>query len=374
MKLRKFFACAIFAFFSLGGIFAEETSKAETKITEQSEIDTGIQELFVDKGNFGFTVTYKKSNVPGEVFFLRMLVESKKQGKKIDINAKAELFNRPTETVKETDSESDESEKSKEIKPVCKSDFYYLDPFKKNHKNVAELLTGLPMWTWDKDCSDASIKITYTINGEEENYFEIPVVIEPKDYPKETIKLNSALSDLISKPDPEKKEQSKQLNEILATIDPKGVYDTKPFIRPMGGKRITSEFGQTRTFVYSNGKKAPSYHCGLDFGIPEGTQVVACAGGKVVMARWRIVTGYSVIIEHLPGLYSIYYHLSELKCSEGDIVKQGDLIALSGCTGLSTGPHLHWEIRLNSVCVNPDFFMSNYAFDFISKDSKTRLR
>ena len=80
------------------------------------------------------------------------------------------------------------------------------------------------------------------------------------------------------------------------------------------------------------------------------------------MARWRIVTGYSVIIEHLPGLYSIYYHLSELKCKEGDIVNKGDLVALSGATGLATGPHLHWEIRMNTICLDPDSLVKNFSF------------
>lgn len=358
MKLKKLLTAIIITIFSVSGIFAESK----------------IEEVFFKKGNFDFTVTYRPTTVPGEVTFLRMLVESAKKGKKIEIAARAEIFNRAPVNQEKIDSdkasEKTESSENKEIKPVTKSDFYYLDPYKKTHKNVAELLTGLALWTWDKDCENACIKITYQINKENEESFEIPLKIEPKEYPKETIKLNSALSDLISKPDPEKKEQSRVLNELLATTDPKAVYETKPFIRPMGGKRITSEFGQTRTFIYSNGKKAPSYHCGLDFGIPEGTEIVACAGGKVVMARWRIVTGYSVIIEHLPGLYSIYYHLSELKCAEGDIVKQGDLIALSGCTGLSTGPHLHWEIRLNSVCVNPDFFMSDYAMNPVLREEK----
>lgn len=302
-------------------------------------------EYFLQDENYDITVIYNEKAVPGEAFFLRMLVESHKKNKTIKLSARAELFNE---------------------KSVCKSDFYFLEPYK-NHRNIAELLTGLPMWTWDKAYKNSKIIITYQFNKEDEKSFEIPVEIEPKEYPTERIKLNSALSDLISKPSPEKKEQSKELNELLATVKPKDVYEYTNFIRPTDGKRITSEFGQTRTFIYSNKKEAPSYHCGIDFGIPEGSPVVACGTGKVVMAKWRIVTGYSVIIEHLPGLYSIYYHLSELKCHEGNIVKKGDLIALSGCTGLSTGPHLHWEVRLNSVCLFPDFFQDNFAFQPISK-------
>ncbi|MBQ0002620.1 MAG: M23 family metallopeptidase [Treponema sp.] len=303
-------------------------------------------EFFFQDENYDFTITYKEKAFPGEAFFLRMLVESHKKNRQIKIKAQAELFNE---------------------KSVCKSDFYYLEPYK-NHKNVTELMTGLPMWTWDKPCENSKIVITWQFNKEVQKSFEIPVIIEKKDYPSERIRLNSSLSDLVSTPSPEKKEQSKELNELISTVKSKDVYDYSNFIRPTDGKRITSEFGQTRTFIYSNKKEAPSYHCGIDFGIPEGSKITACAGGKVVMAKWRIVTGYSVIIEHLPGLYSIYYHLSELKCKEGNIVKKGDLIALSGCTGLSTGPHLHWEVRLNGVCIFPDFLQENYAFQTISKD------
>ena len=59
----------------------------------------------------------------------------------------------------------------------------------------------------------------------------------------------------------------------------------------------------------------------------------------------------------------LYYHLSEMNVKEGDIVKQGDLIAKSGQTGLATGPHLHWEMRLNGSAVRPEFFLEDFTFD-----------
>ena len=80
------------------------------------------------------------------------------------------------------------------------------------------------------------------------------------------------------------------------------------------------------------------------------------------MAENRIATGWTVIIEHLPGLYSMYYHMSELKVKAGQMVKQGELLGLSGATGFANGEHLHWEMRLNSMIVNPDFFMNDFAF------------
>ena len=84
------------------------------------------------------------------------------------------------------------------------------------------------------------------------------------------------------------------------------------------------------------------------------------------MAENRISTGWSVVIEHLPGVYSLYYHMDSLTVEKGDMVKRGTLIGYSGATGLATGPHLHWEVRVNGNAVNPDFFVSD-EFPFFEK-------
>ena len=110
-------------------------------------------------------------------------------------------------------------------------------------------------------------------------------------------------------------------------------------------------------------KTDTSVHAGIDYAVPKGTQVQACAAGKVVLACPRIVTGNSIIIEHLPGVYSIYYHLEEIKVAEGSMVNAGDIIGLSGSTGLSTGPHLHWEIRVSTENADPDAFIRRAMLD-----------
>ena len=79
------------------------------------------------------------------------------------------------------------------------------------------------------------------------------------------------------------------------------------------------------------------------------------------MAEDRVSTGWSICIEHLPGLYSLYYHMSELKVNVGDMVEEQQLIGLSGATGLATGPHLHWEMRLYMEAVNPDYFVTDFT-------------
>jgi len=88
---------------------------------------------------------------------------------------------------------------------------------------------------------------------------------------------------------------------------------------------------------------------------------MAPASGRVVFSGMRIVTGYTMVIEHLPGLYSILMHLSKGVAPVGALVKGGDVVAYSGFTGFATGPHLHWEMRAAGVPVDPDFFLAARA-------------
>jgi murein DD-endopeptidase MepM/ murein hydrolase activator NlpD len=114
--------------------------------------------------------------------------------------------------------------------------------------------------------------------------------------------------------------------------------------------RISSPFGTRRSY---DGGPMASYHEGADFAIPAGTPVYAPADGVVMVAEPLAVRGNALVIDHGWGLYSGYWHLSEFKVTPGQKVKQGDLIALSGNTGLSTGAHLHWDMRVLGLNVDP---------------------
>lgn len=116
--------------------------------------------------------------------------------------------------------------------------------------------------------------------------------------------------------------------------------------------RITSHFGNRIDPI--NGK--PWFHYGTDIAVPTGSPIVAAADGTIVEARWKGGYGYAVVINH-GGLVTLYGHNSKLLVKAGDVVKRGQTIALSGSTGRSTGPHLHFEVRLNNKCVQPlDYF------------------
>ena len=113
--------------------------------------------------------------------------------------------------------------------------------------------------------------------------------------------------------------------------------------------RISSPFGARRSY---DGGPFTDYHEGTDFAIPAGTPVYASADGVVRVAEPLAVRGNAIVIDHGWGVYSGYWHLSEFKVAPGQAVKQGDLIALSGNTGRSTGAHLHWDMRVNGFNVD----------------------
>ncbi|MDR1285995.1 MAG: M23 family metallopeptidase [Treponema sp.] len=200
------------------------------------------------------------------------------------------------------------------------------------------------------------------IGGGGETLIEIPVIIAERTFVSEEIPLNQSLTDIRTVPDPRKTAESQRLWAILSRTGT-DIYGSGIFIPPVGSTRRTSFFGDRRVFIYSNGGRDTAIHAGVDYGVPTGTPVAACGPGRVVLASSRIVTGNSVVIEHLPGLYSLYYHLDTIETAEGALVAQGDRIGLSGATGLATGPHLHWEIRVSGENTDPDAFIGRPVLD-----------
>ena len=223
-------------------------------------------------------------------------------------------------------------------------------------------MAGIPLSSWLKN-ANYSIKVTFNLSNNKFKEFELPLTFTQKTFFEETIELDEKNTEIKTDNSPKRAAQIDKLNSILFTVMPSDVYSLGKMTVPTDSTRYTSYFGDRRTYAYTNGKSSTSIHHGNDYGVPTGTPINSCAAGRVVMAEDRISTGYSVVIEHLPGLYSLYYHLSELLVKEGDMIKQGELIGKSGATGLATGPHLHWEMRLNGASVRPEFFLSNFTFE-----------
>ena len=127
-----------------------------------------------------------------------------------------------------------------------------------------------------------------------------------------------------------------------------------PFANPAPNRKITSLFGNRIDPFF--GKLA--MHAGIDFRQKTGSKVRATGAGTVVHAGLAGGYGIMVEIDHGNGITTRYGHLSKVLVKEGDVIAAGDLIALSGSTGRSTGPHLHYEVRRNGVAVDPIRFLN----------------
>ena len=122
------------------------------------------------------------------------------------------------------------------------------------------------------------------------------------------------------------------------------------FIWPCpSSSRITSGFGGRE----SPTEGASSNHQGIDIGAPTGSNIVAAADGTVTISTYSYSAGNYIMLNHGGGVSTVYMHCSQLLVSAGDTVKQGQVIAKVGSTGYSTGPHLHFGVRLNGSYVNP---------------------
>lgn len=152
----------------------------------------------------------------------------------------------------------------------------------------------------------------------------------------------------------QEEEAKKKAEAAGQTYTTKNIGNIK-FVWPCpASSRITSNFGSRS----SPTEGASSNHKGIDIGAPTGTNIVASAAGTVVVSTYSYSAGNYVMINHGGGVYTVYMHASKLLVSVGDTVKQGQVIAKVGSTGYSTGPHLHFGIRVNGTYVNPRQYVS----------------
>lgn len=143
--------------------------------------------------------------------------------------------------------------------------------------------------------------------------------------------------------------QENSFSTLLKSLESKrNLLAATPSLRPTVGW-ISSNFGY-RVSPFTGRRE---FHRGLDIATREGTPIIAPANGVITYAAQKWLIGNMITIDHGYGMVTRYGHLSKIIKKKGERVKRGDLIALVGNTGRSTGPHLHYEVRLNGVPVNP---------------------
>ena len=186
-------------------------------------------------------------------------------------------------------------------------------------------------------------------NGEQQS-FEQMVLVTSGNYPSEDIPLNdpSTLDPAVTEP---------ELGQIAAITKPSTPirYWHAIFMSPaVYTDCFTSRYGTRRTYrVVNSDIEIPGFHTGLDFCGGDSLQIFAPAPGKVVFAAPLTVRGNATIIDHGWGVYSGFWHQSEILVQVGDTVEQGQVVGLVGGTGRVTGAHLHWEVWVNGIQVNP---------------------
>ncbi|MBT9174876.1 MAG: Murein DD-endopeptidase MepM [candidate division WS2 bacterium] len=165
---------------------------------------------------------------------------------------------------------------------------------------------------------------------------------EKEDYSKKAKELQAQI-------DKEAKEIQSLLKKLEAERKGKAIGRAgEGFIWPLYG-RITSPFGVYRRHL---GK-----HIGLDIAAPTGSPIYASRSGEVVLTGWRAFYGLMVLVYHGNGVATRYAHLSKILVKKGQLVKRGQIIGLCGSTGYSTGPHLHFEIIIGGVHVDPQRYL-----------------
>jgi murein DD-endopeptidase MepM/ murein hydrolase activator NlpD len=189
---------------------------------------------------------------------------------------------------------------------------------------------------------------TRTTNGAPVS-FSHKFLVAAASYPK--IRVELAVPKKFTEPTPEQTKQidedQKTKQEYLNRVTPAREWDGR-FIAAAHAAN-SDVYGSQRIF---NGV-AQRPHYGLDYHVPTGTPVNAMNSGTVLLARFLYFEGNCVFLDHGQGLLTLYFHLSELKVKEGEMVKKGQEIGLSGGTGRATGPHLHVAVRWQGTYLDP---------------------
>ena len=130
-----------------------------------------------------------------------------------------------------------------------------------------------------------------------------------------------------------------------------------PFVYPVMGPRISSDYGMRKHPV----RRVRKHHHGVDLAAPVDAPIRAVANGRVMYSDPLGGYGKLVVIQHADGITSHYGHCNALKVAPGQKVRAGEIIGTVGSTGISTGPHLHFEIRKNGEPIDPENFLPGIA-------------
>jgi len=173
------------------------------------------------------------------------------------------------------------------------------------------------------------------------------IKIAKKKYPIQRLTLPEDMV-VLSPENEARAERDQKKTSVIWPVDSLRIWNGN-FINPLPGKKVGTPFGVRRII----NKIPKNSHSGVDITADEGEPVLAPNDGVVALVDDQFYSGNSVILDHGQGIYTMFFHLSKINVRHGQAVMKGDVIALVGSTGRSTGAHLHWGVRLQGAKVDP---------------------
>jgi murein DD-endopeptidase MepM/ murein hydrolase activator NlpD len=201
----------------------------------------------------------------------------------------------------------------------------------------------------DMDTRPGKYEIRVVATDKAGGVYSKALLLEVKkvDFGTQTLSLPASMVDLDSKTLERVEKEAERLEVLFQGFRDERVWSGS-FLSPVQGE-VATVFGVHR--IINGQPRGP--HTGVDLQAEEGTPVLASNSGIVVLVDELFFAGNSVILDHGWGIYSMYFHLSEVLVSEGNRVSKGAVLGRVGSTGRSSGPHLHWGIRMNGARVDP---------------------
>jgi murein DD-endopeptidase MepM/ murein hydrolase activator NlpD len=206
-------------------------------------------------------------------------------------------------------------------------------------KGAAKAVTGI-----DLNTEPGTYQLALTVDG---TPLSRDVLIVKKKYPVQRLTLPEDMV-VLSPENEARAERDQRKMAAIWPVDSLRVWNGR-FIDPLPGKAVGTPFGVRR--IINNIPKNP--HSGVDVTADEGDPVKAPNDGVVILVDNQFYSGNSVVLDHGQGIYTMFFHLSKTMVKYGQAVRKGDVIALVGSTGRSTGAHLHWGVRVQGAKVDP---------------------
>ncbi len=200
----------------------------------------------------------------------------------------------------------------------------------------------------DKNPYSCAYKDTDPGLGETMSTKVADIEVQDKEFPHEFLKVPKTKVDISQENQKRIAREQAMLNKVYQDSGPLPLFQTA-FLPPLTSK-VTSIYGTKRTF---NGKHN-SQHLGTDYRASVGVPIPAANSGRVVLSMDLFYTGYTVILDHGLGIFTMYGHMSKLLVKHGEFVPQGIPIGLSGATGRASGPHLHWGVKVQGQWIDGD--------------------